>query len=190
MKQDTVKSYIPKGGWDLVELHTIAGAQFNGFGNAFQAYCHGGFRLGEVIVYERPLTDRERVATRNYLLKKWFAKTDDELEGLPEVTVADPAVRTGGISVAEGEQLVIDGNVTALDVTGEGTVVCAGTMSVSDVSAFGGTFSVSDGGTLELTGEAPKAEPAFVKDGRILHLDANEGIETETNVISCAITVK
>lgn len=190
VKQDQVTSYIPKGGWELVELHTAAGAQFNCFGNNFQAYCHGGFRLGEVIVYERPLTECERVAMRNYLLKKWFAKTDDELEDLPEVTVADPAVRTGGISVAEGEQLVIDGNVTALDVTGKGTVVCAGTMSVSDVSAFGGTFSVSDGGTLELTGEAPKAEPAFVADGRILHLDANEGIETETNVISRAITVK
>ena len=190
VKQNTVKSYIPNGGWDLVELHTTAGAQFNGFGNAFQAYCHGGFRLGEVIVYERPLTDRERIATRNYLLKKWFEKTDDELEDLPEATVADQIVMMDDISVAEGDALVMDGGVKAQAVTGEGTVVCTGTMSVSDVSAFSGAFSVSEGAELKLTGEAPAAEPAFVEDGRILHLDATDGIETETNDVSRVISVK
>jgi hypothetical protein len=61
-----------------------SGTQFNAIGNGWESYVHGGFRMGEMLVYERELTERERVATRNYLLKKWFAKTDAELAALPE----------------------------------------------------------------------------------------------------------
>ena len=79
------KDYVPNGGYELVELHLRSGAQFNAIGNGYDYYVHGGFRMGEMLVYERELTERERVATRNYLLKKWFAKTDAELAALPEV---------------------------------------------------------------------------------------------------------
>ena len=46
--------------------------------------------MGEMLVYERVLTDRERLATRNHLLKKWFAKTDAELADLPAKPDQDP----------------------------------------------------------------------------------------------------
>lgn len=82
--QENAAEYVPDGGYELVELHLPAGAQFNAIGNGFESYVHGGFRMGEMIVYERVLTERERVATRNHLLKKWFAKTDAELSALPE----------------------------------------------------------------------------------------------------------
>jgi hypothetical protein len=82
--QKNAVEYIPNGGYELVELHLPAGAQFNALGNGFESYVRGGFRMGEIIVYERELTERERVATRNYLLEKWFAKTGTDLLDLPE----------------------------------------------------------------------------------------------------------
>jgi hypothetical protein len=85
-----VSEYIPNGSYELVELHLPAGCQFNAIGNGFESYVHGGFRLGEIIVFERELTERERTATRNFLLKKWRGKTDDELAALPEKPVAAP----------------------------------------------------------------------------------------------------
>ena len=88
--QENAVEYIPNGGYELVELHLPAGAQFNALGNGFESYVHGGFRMGEMIVYERELTERERVATRNYLLKKWFAKSDTDLSALPEHSAQSP----------------------------------------------------------------------------------------------------
>ena len=190
-RQSAVKSYIPKGDWALVELHTGSGAQFNCFGNAFQYYCHGGFKLGEVIVYERPLTERERVATRNYLLKKWFGKTDGELAELPEATVPDTTVKLMDINVAEGESKAFSGNVQTLAVKGDGVVELeTGTLSVVDISSFGGSLRVGTGATLELSGPAPYAAPSLVEQGRILHLDATSGVVTETNQETKAVSVK
>jgi hypothetical protein len=87
---ESVVSYVPNGGYELVELHLDSGCQFNGLGSGFESYIRGGFRLGEMLVYERPLTEREKTATRNHLMKKWFAAEDDELAPLPEKPAAQP----------------------------------------------------------------------------------------------------
>ena len=106
--QSNAAAYIPNGGYELVELHLPAGTQFNAIGNGFESYVHGGFRMGEMLVYERVLTDRERVATRNHLLKKWFAKTDAELADLPAKPDQDPI----GYSF---QRIVVDFNDQGID---------------------------------------------------------------------------
>lgn len=133
-RQEAVGQWAPSGGYDLVELHTAGGCMANMLGNAFGDYAQGGFRLGEIIVFERPLSDREKTATRNYLLKKWFGKADAELAELPakaaratlvgDLTygraaqmsftveagaVVDPIALSGRLSFAAGAQVLVRG---------------------------------------------------------------------------------
>lgn len=105
-RQEAVGQWAPSGGYDLVELHTAGGCMANMLGNAFGDYAQGGFRIGEIIVFERPLSVREKTATRNYLLKKWFGKADAELAALP----ARPprAALVGDLSYADGAQLAFE----------------------------------------------------------------------------------
>ena len=111
VRKERVSDYVPNGSYELVELHTTAGCQFNALGTGYGNYVHGGFCLGEIVVYERPLTEREKVATRNYLLKKWFNKADGELAPLPAKPVAQPLACTVG-------KVVIDADATAIQMSG------------------------------------------------------------------------
>ena len=140
--------------------------------------------------YERVLSERERVATRNYLLKKWFGKTEAELADLPEAPVAAaPTVRA--IAPEAGERATVAADMTANFLQGEGTVDAgAETLTVRDLSDFTGTVDVGAGGTLALSGRLPAATPSLATAGRILHLDATEGLSTETNASTLAVTVK
>ena len=105
-RQDRVDSWAPSGGYDLVELHTVGGCMANMLGNAFGDYAQGGFRLGEIIVFERPLSAREKTATRNYLLKKWFGKADSELAALP--SKAARAMLVGDLTYGDGAHMAFD----------------------------------------------------------------------------------
>ena len=103
-RQERVDQWIPSGGYDLVELHTAGGCMANALGHGYGDYVQGGFRLGEIIVFERPLSEREKTATRNYLLKKWFGKPDAELAALP--SKAGLATLSGDITYGAGSELV------------------------------------------------------------------------------------
>ena len=101
VRQESVGSFVPNGGYQLIELHTTSGCQLSGFGGCLSTNSRGGFRLGEVVVFERELTEREKVATRNYLLKKWRGVAEGDLAPLP----AKPALAKPAFSP---ERLVAD----------------------------------------------------------------------------------
>lgn len=93
--------------FQLYEVHLPAGAHVSGFctqagaGNTNYLFS-GGLRIAEVILYERPLSGREKVATRNYLMQKWLGAT--EMQPLPdeETTVCALAGLSGsGTLVAD-----------------------------------------------------------------------------------------
>ena len=172
---------IPSGGYDLVELHTAAGASFSEMGRNLVYYDLGGFTLGEMIVYERELTEREKRATRNYLMKKWFDKTDDELVDLPEKPVIDPTANCRTIVVDEDQALDVSDPIHARKLTGDATLVkTGGTLSVDDLSDFEGTLAVADG-TVKLSGLPLAVAPKLLEAGRILHLDATRNVTVSTN---------
>jgi hypothetical protein len=83
----TNRMFAPKAGeLRLVELHHAAPAHIAAFATDRQfaiSACNGGSMFGETLIYTRVLSEREKVATRNYLLKKWFGRTDEELAALP-----------------------------------------------------------------------------------------------------------
>ena len=184
---------IPDNKWVLAEAHSLANdtggltaSAFacdrdngNGNGGSLEKGRMGGQAIAEVVIYERELSEREKIATRNYLLQKWFPDS-------PQTPLPAKAADTDVTLVADdGEPTVrtvaADETFAASRVTGDGMLVKdgAGTLAVRDLSAFSGTLAVA-AGTLKLTGEPP-TDDGVVESGRSLHMDATCGLSAQTN---------
>ena len=133
--------------------------------------------MAEIVLYERELTEREKLATRNYLMKKWFSK---EPTSLPE---PEPVTsQLINIEVDGETELQVDAGIDATRVVGAGTLekVGAGTLSIQDLSAFDGTVSVVEG-SVALVGQRPAGVGGLVTDGLTFRMDAAQGLTTTTN---------
>ncbi|MDD4025804.1 MAG: hypothetical protein PHN85_07780, partial [Kiritimatiellae bacterium] len=167
--------------WRLMEVHTTKGVHISAFGTDRGTIRTGGMALGEVLVYERPLNAREKVATRNYLLKKWFGKSDEELAPLPEIAEAD-APRVGSLLVDETTELDLNGGFAVTRLYGDGTLLKSGegTLEITDALAYSGTVHVAEG-AFRLFGHAPDDTPELATRGLAFHLDAEQGVIVTTN---------
>ena len=153
-------TYAPKvGELQLIELHHAAPAYIGAFATdrkmGDNVNRNGGSAFGETLIYTRRLSAREKVATRNYLLKKWFNKADAELEPLP------PAEETAAGKLSGAANVVKVG---------------ANTLTVDDVGALTGRVTVAEG-TVRLTRPAPAAVPRLVTDGLVFRVAADECVE-------------
>ena len=174
------KTAKPSGGWDLVEVYPQGAAHVSAFAYGNDGNLTGGQRLAEVILYERTLTEREKVATRNYLMKKWFNAEEQPAPG----ATADAAVGFGEIQVATTATVDVPTDAVATRLTGDGDLAKTGSgiLSIENIDSYTGTVSVAAGG-LALTGRAPDtATPTMATDGLILQMDASYGVTTETDV--------
>lgn len=123
--------------YDLYEVHLPVGAHISGICNKNdEANFSGGGRIAEMVIYERELSAREKVATRNYLMKKWLDTPDEDLQPLPAET---PVTRSlAGIS---GNGAVV---VDTLAVSRFAADAAAGSApSVSGTVALGETLEVA-----------------------------------------------
>ena len=126
----------------LVELHLKRGFHASSLTTDRSYGSSGGQKLGEIIIYERELTEREKTATRNYLMKKWFSKTDEELTPLPD---PEPVVhKVGSLTVAQDATVQLDGTVSIMELKVDGGAT-APALSVD------GTFAVGEGQVITLT---------------------------------------
>jgi autotransporter-associated beta strand protein len=160
----------------LLELHPSAGVSGGQVAlDRFITDRIGGFSIGEMIVYERELSAREKIATRNYLMQKWFGAEPEELPAVPEKTemVSHEILVEGDSAHSYAE------DVDRVSLIGSGTFTKsgAGTLSLLDVSAFTGTVDIAQG-TLKVKNADPYATPELVTDGIIYHADATYGITT------------
>ena len=161
----------------LFELHLPAGAHVSALSAAMNEAKYTGCQAGgEVLLYERELTEREKIQTRNHLMKKWFSVPDDSLAVPPETE------KTGGASLQVFDGLVAaEGEYKAL--AGEGTLYkhSSGVLAVEDLDSFTGTVSVAEG-VLKLAKPIPSAEPVLPARDRILaRFDASSGVETNAS---------
>ena len=126
------------GGYQLIEVHPASGMRFNTLASgAKRNYLHGGNRMGEVIVYERPLSEREKVATRNYLLKKWFPETP--LAELPDEPEVEPLAGDFGVAANGAWDVAVKADGTTDDrmaVTGTIAFGAGATLNLSGLTAF------------------------------------------------------
>ncbi|MCQ2391161.1 MAG: hypothetical protein MJ240_07040 [Kiritimatiellae bacterium] len=177
---------MPPEQWRLVEAHAYAddsgglGASALacdrdwGTGKAVVDTRYGGQRVAEVLLYERELTEREKVAARNYLLKKWFPESPQA--ELPEAP-AEEDRSLYALTVAAGEQKTVDVDAAYGKLLGEGTVaVSDATLSCRDLSSFSGTVAVASG-TFRITG-TPSTADELVEGGLLYHADATWGVVT------------
>ena len=126
--------HVPLGEYFLLELHPSVGYSGGVMGlDRTKTDRIGGFAIGELIVYEHPLSEREKVATRNYLLRKWFP--DKTLSKMPEPTAAEP----------------FGGNLT-LGKDAPWSVAVNADFTTDDAKKLTGTLGFESGVTLNLIG--------------------------------------
>ena len=131
---------------------------FGGYGSSADAQnCLGGIMYGEIILFERELTEAETLFAEAYLAKKWFNRKVPGY-GAPSAT---------NLFVAAGSTLTLLGDdpVTSKFVAGGGTV--EGSLSLSAEGGievevaeggavpcltFTGSADLSNGGTVQVTG--------------------------------------
>ena len=116
------------GGDDLLSFVSYIDISANALGLVNgHMYLYGGGKLGEYIVYDRTLNDRDAKKVEAYLRKKWFGR---------DTAGYTPAV-VGAVSVAKGAALQVVGgapiNVTSL--AGAGTVTGADVLGVTALVA-------------------------------------------------------
>lgn len=183
----TCRFAVPFNKYFLVELHAAVPLQAGQMGcERDQTKFYGGFAVGEVIVYERELSDREKVATRNYLMKKWFNKEAEELPPVPAKTkLVERAVEVDGELTKD-----CDEDVDLATLTGEGvlTKTGAGALSFFDISGFSGTVNVVEG-KLAVKGTDLEDEGELVSDGIVYHADSTKGVTTALNESHDAVCV-
>ena len=90
----TTYNMIPADGMQLIEVHPAGGAHLSGLCVDRNGTRGGGPRLAEIVVFERELTARERIATRNALMKKWLGYSDAELADLPDYAPGESTLGT------------------------------------------------------------------------------------------------
>ena len=162
--------------WQLVEVHTTAGVSASAIASDRNFQYYGNMAMAELIVYERELTEREKVSTRNYLLKKWFGKNDAELAPLPEdevLTLELPVLAVDGVAeIAAANVKVLEGN-GKLVKTGDGE------LSLLNVNSYSGSMVVEQG-SVNFKGEY-RAEPKMATNGLRMRLAADEGLKLIDN---------
>lgn len=120
----------------------------------------GGLEVGEVVVYDRPLTEPEFYSTEAYLMKKWLGVERPNEANVAEMTVGNDAAA----------ELSSDQNLTIGRLTGgDGTIVKDGSgfVSVGSLSALPTAIAVK-GGDLAVSLSA-----ATFLDEATFHFDAS-----------------
>jgi len=159
---------VLNGGYQLVETHTTADARADGL--AFDRVTtigdrRGGQRLAEILIYNRPLTDEERLEVDAHLKWKWFGiqPRTDLLVMPPDGASADT------VRVAAGATFELGGfTQNTRELAGGGTI-SGGTVSVS------GVVNLSDpaSGTLTVNGDLVIEDGATVLVGDGNTVDVN-----------------
>ena len=124
----------------------------------------GGQQIGEVLFYDRPLSEHERRQTEAYLMKKWKNKTSPALHN---------EVNLNTVTFAEGVAPVLSSDrpltVAALNAANDATITQKGggtvTLPPEPLAAVRGF--VADGGTLVVTLPDPFADAFY-------HFDATD----------------
>lgn len=128
----------------VIRVSTPDATYFNSIGSCYNS-GKGGCLVGEIICYDRRLTDRERVATERYLLKKWKGEDAEHPDFRTDETAA-----VSNIEYVGGESVVLDAGVdmTVGNLSAEATAfekTGAGALSVGVLPAGVTSLSVADG---------------------------------------------
>ena len=154
------------GGYQLISCQITTNVTAGAFAaDRLDGSRRGGQRLAEVIVYEHPLSEAERIETEEYLTAKWFGDTRWDADG------KDPSVTDLNVLGTRTLGTPSSGTVSIGRLTGSGTLTKSGnsTLSLTDAQDFMGTLALAGGG-LSLTAAAVPSVPAT---NAYFHVDAS-----------------
>lgn len=151
------------GGYQVVSVRNVNGSeiQFRTMMCSYSRRLAGGGELGEMLVYEKPLTLLQHQKIDAWLGMKWFDRR-------PPAFV--PAI-AGDVRVAAGATLTVEGSepLTVSSISGEGTIdgtvkLTAGAELFAVINddgtitpaAITGDVDLSAGGTVHLVGDTAK----------------------------------
>lgn len=159
---------VLNGGYQLIQLVTTGNASANQFSHDRVGSQCGGQRLGEVVLYNYPLTEKERMNMEALLSSKWFGD-------LRQVSLADGTeLNTGGGTAA----------VSIASLAGSGTVRREGdaTLRLFEASGFSGVLETR----LDRLDVSRKAAPPLPAPNPVLWLDAARagGVSANGTVIT------
>lgn len=150
------------GGYDVFAFRWSTGRKFDSFAAYNQTgSLAGGLEYGEIITYERALSDLEFDTVEAYLQKKWFNRnTPGNLQAAPTslAVAAGAKLRLeGGILVSGGLSGcgTVDGGV-ALKASGTLTAVVREDGTVEGPLTVTGAADLSQGGSVALAGSTAK----------------------------------
>ena len=175
--QTAASAVMQPGVFTLTEFHPSGGAHISALGTDRDvARFTGGIRVAEVVLYERALSEREKVATRNYLMAKWFNAEPQALPEKPDDGLALKRIVVSGSASA-------DLGDAAVELAGNGMFVKdgGGELSVQNLCSYSGVVTVASG-TFKMNGRrpSPTAELA-APEALIYHADATWGVTAVTN---------
>ena len=163
--------------WYLVEIHTKIPVHASAVKVSLDRTQYAGVGyIGDLLVYERELTEREKVQTRNALMEKWFAKSPGELAPLPEKPAShEEQYIPRTLTVSGSAMLECDRPITNLYLAGEGVLVKSGPedLQISHLLDFTGTVTVAHG-RLILKGRSTGYAAKMPTEGQILRFDASD----------------
>ena len=114
---------------------------------------YGGYEFAEVILYDRELTEQERVDTEAYLMRKWLGKDSPAAQAskLTRVSVADGAKFTSDKPVSVNE-LTLAGTSHAFAETANVSVGKLAAANLRELEVGSGTFTapLPDGLTMPI----------------------------------------
>jgi len=166
--------------YHLVEFHTLGGAHVSAIARDRSANRFGGVRVAEIVIYDRELTARERTATRNFLLNKWFPSISQQ--ELPEAETA--VIGTPKLIVGDASGVGVADTMKVRDLVGSPSRPVVkdgdGVLEVASAAAFTGTVAVASG-VLKLSGALVPAYDSPVLTGRLAHFDAYENLHCDSS---------
>ncbi len=183
-KSSPTAAGVLSGGYQLLEIFPSGPCLVDGF--AFDRTFSdrtGGQRLGEVLFFDRTLSDTERIQVEAYLGYKWFDRFSGNADAMPTnlahagtVSVASGATfdlngftqttasLAGGGTISGGDVKVTDAiTVEGLTLSGDLTLGAGVTMTVTPGSSVTvtGTLLIGESGTLVL--DASTVQPGTYK---------------------------
>ena len=165
------KSTGLSGGWDIVSLANHYALGVAGLGSDHYGYYAGGQRFAEYILYPQMLSRSEVEAVEAYLREKWFGiETPGYLPTRAKsIAVDDGAALQLKGGAVETAAFVCSGRIEGGVSLVENAVLTAvvGADGVVGASVVTGTFDLSRGGTVSVTGSLEALVP-----GRYVIVDA------------------
>ncbi len=146
---------VLNGAYQLIETLATAGARADGlaFDRTFTER-RGGQRLAELQIFNRPISDDERLAVEAYLNWKWFGRTTPNALVMPPDGASADTVR-----VASGATLALGGFSQMTRVLVGGGTLSGGNVAVSGLV----DLADPDAGTLTVNGDCTLADGVTVQ---------------------------